>query len=117
MFLVTSSDTSLTEAIANTCMGIGTVFLMLIFISLIISLFGFIPKLEAKLAVMQSAPKTPAAPAAPVAAAKPVAKTSENLMDDAELVAVITAAIYAASGSAGTSSKDKLVVRSIRRAR
>ena len=114
MFLVTNSDTSLTEAIANTCMGIGTVFLMLIFISLIISLFGFIPKLEAKLAVKQSSAN---APAAPVAAAKPVAKTSENLMDDAELVAVITAAIYAASGSAGTSSKDKLVVRSIRRAR
>ena len=114
MFLVTNSDTSLTEAIANTCMGIGTVFLMLIFISLIISLFGFIPKLEAKLAVKQSSAN---APAAPVAAAKPVAKISENLMDDAELVAVITAAIYAASGSAGTSSKDKLVVRSIRRAR
>ena len=114
MFLVTNSDTSLTEAIANTCMGIGTVFLMLIFISLIIGLFSFIPKLEAKLAVKQSSAN---APAAPVKAAKPVAKTSENLMDDAELVAVITAAIYAASGSAGTSSKDKLVVRSIRRAR
>lgn len=114
MFLITSSDTSLTEAIANTCMGIGTVFLMLIFISLIISLFGFIPKLEAKLAVKKS---SASAPAAPAVVSKPVAKASENLMNDAELVAVITAAVYAASGSAGTSSKDKLVVRSIRRAR
>lgn len=113
MFLVTSSDTSITEAIANTCMGIGTVFLMLIFISLIIGLFGFIPKLEAKLAVKKSSASTSPAPKA----AAPAPKASENLMNDAELVAVITAAIYAASGSAGTSSKDKLVVRSIRRAR
>ena len=50
---------------------------------------------------------------APVAAAVPAG----NLMDDAELVAVITAAVYAASGSAGADSKDKLIVRSIRRAR
>lgn len=114
MFLVTNSDTSLTEAIANTCMGIGTVFLMLIFISLIISLFSFIPKLEAKLALKKS---SESAQAVSVAAPKPAVKASDNLMNDAELVAVITAAIYAASGSAGTSSKDKLVVRSIRRAR
>ena len=49
---------------------------------------------------------------------KPAAK-SEDLMNDKELVAVITAAIYAASADAvtGAVSKDKLVVRSIRRAR
>lgn len=114
MFLVTSSDTSLTEAIANTCMGIGTVFLMLIFISLIISLFGFIPKLEAKMNAQKSSANAPAVQAP---ASNPAPKASGNLMNDAELVAVITAAVYAASGSAGTSSKDKLVVRSIRRAR
>ena len=36
-------------------------------------------------------------------------------MNDSELVAVITAAIYAAEGTTG--SKDTLVVRSISRAR
>ena len=46
----------------------------------------------------------------------------ENLVNDAELVAVITAAIYAATGDvvrgpAYTASNDKLVVRSIRRVR
>ena len=47
------------------------------------------------------------------------APAAGNLMNDAELVAVITAAIYAAEGQAGNGavSKDKLVVRSIRRAR
>ena len=39
-------------------------------------------------------------------------------MDDKELVAVITAAVYAASSASngGAISKDKLIVRSIRRA-
>ena len=46
----------------------------------------------------------------------------KDLMNDKELVAVITAAVYAASagaarGPAYTASNDKLVVRSIRRAR
>ena len=55
-------------------------------------------------------------------AEKPAAKKSDDLMDDAELVAVITAAIYAAQGTgvkgpAYTASNDKLVVRSIRRVR
>ena len=42
-------------------------------------------------------------------------------MDDAELVAVITAAVYAAAGAtrgpAYTASNDRLVVRSIKRSR
>ena len=51
-----------------------------------------------------------------VSESKPVA--NENLMDDKELVAVITAAVYAASSASngGAISKDKLIVRSIRRA-
>lgn len=115
MLLAIDSNTSMTEALANTCMGIGTVFVMLIFISLVISLFGFIPKIEASMKAKKaasSAEPVKAAPAAPKAA--PAAK---DLMNDAELVAVITAAIMAANGSAGTASKDQLIVRSIRRAR
>lgn len=113
MFLAVSGDkTSISEMIANTCIGMGTVFLVLIFIALIISLFGFIPKIQQKLEKKVTS-VAEATPAAPVAAAVPAG----NLMDDAELVAVITAAVYAASGSAGADSKDKLIVRSIRRAR
>lgn len=100
----------------NTLMGMGVVFLVLIFISFIISLFKYMPGSGAKqLAKKQAEPKQVQAPiAAPVAAA-PAA--SEDLMDNQELVAVITAAVIAASGSAsGMVSSDKLIVRSIKRA-
>ena len=126
----------------NTAIGMGVVFVVLIFISFIISLLKYLPLLfdadirkaraEEKAAAAAAKKKTEemiigtsetkeapaAAPAAPVAAPAPA---GENLMDDAELVAVITAAVYAASsgvrGPAYTASNDKLVVRSIRRAK
>ena len=116
MLLAIDSNTSMTEALANTCMGIGTVFLMLIFISLVISLFGFIPKIEAAMKVKKAASSAEPVKAAPVAS-KAAPAAAKDLMNDAELVAVITAAIMAANGSAGTASKDQLIVRSIRRAR
>ena len=64
-----------------------------------------------------SAPKAaaPAPKAAPAPAAAPVAAPAaeeEELVDDLELVAVITAAIAASTNT----STDSLVVRSIRRA-
>lgn len=100
----------------NTIIGMGTVFVVLIFISFIISLFKFLPALFApkpKLSQMEEIKSL-----APVAAPKAATASNENLMNDAELVAVITAAIYAASsGANGAVSKDKLVVRSIRRAK
>ncbi len=97
------------KAAMNTLMGMGTVFLVLIFISLLISSFKFINDFEKKM----KAKETAAAPAAPAAAAVPVAEAqAEELVDDLELVAVITAAIAAATNS----STDGLVVRSIKRA-
>ena len=104
------------QAGMNTLIGMGTVFVVLIFISFIISLFKYLPALFAKKTKVPE-PKKDEAPAK-AAQSAPVA--SENLMNDAELVAVITAAIYAASGStngSGAVSKDTLVVRSIRRAK
>ena len=92
------------KAALNTLIGMGTVFVVLILISLIISCFSFIPKLQEKF----SKKAAPAPAAAPVPAAPVV---EETLTDDLELVAVITAAIAA---SAGTST-DGFVVRSIRR--
>lgn len=103
----------------NTLMGMGVVFLALIFISLIISLFKFLPGSGAKQQKAKEAAKQAAAENASAAkqniAAKPSA--SENLMDNKELVAVITAAIYAANAEGpAIVSSDKLVVRSIKRA-
>lgn len=95
----------------NTLLGMGTVFVVLIFISFIISLFKYLPALFAK--------KTKLPEAKPVAASGVQPEKNENLMKDAELVAIITAAIYTAEAHSvtGAVSKDKLIVRSIRRAR
>lgn len=89
------------EAGLNTLMGLGIVFLVLIFLSFIISLFRLIPK-----------PGKPEAPkAAPVSAPATAAVEEEEETDDLELVAVITAAIAASEGK----SPEGYVVRSIRR--
>lgn len=104
------------RATLNTLIGMGTVFIVLILISLIIYCFSFIPKLQEKLAKKEKtstpapapAPKAAPAPAAPVVAEA----ASEELADDAELVAVIAAAIAAYEGT----STEGFQVRSIKRA-
>lgn len=102
------------KAALNTLIGMGTVFVVLILICLIISCFGIIPKIQAKFnnkendKVEKKAPVSASKPAAaPVVAAPKV-----NLADDTELVAVIAAAIAAYEGAAST---DGFVVRSIRK--
>ncbi len=94
------------KALMNTVMGMGTVFLVLIFICLIISCFKYINTFTNK---PKEAPQ--AAVSVPVVQ-PPAVEKEEELADDLELVAVITAAIAA---SANTSA-DGLVVRSIKRA-
>ncbi|MGN0368320.1 MAG: OadG family protein [Wujia sp.] len=105
------------QAGMNTAIGMGTVFVVLIFISFIISLFKFLPAIFAKKPKIEDLKKE-VPKSVPVKKEVPVVK-NENLMNDEQLVAVITAAIYAAAGQAGNGaiSKDTLVVRSIRRAR
>lgn len=102
-----STGALLERATVYSAMGIGTVFAVLIFISLLIFCFKFINQWEAGLSKKESAPAAPAVKPAPVTA--PAA--SADLSDDAELVAVITAAIAAYEGT----SSNGLVVRSIRR--
>ena len=102
---VYSIGETMTKAAMNTAMGMGTVFVMLIIISLIISCFSLVNKAQKK-AEDKKAANAPA-PVAPSAA--PVAAASQT--DDLELVAVISAAIAAATGS----SADDFVVRSIKR--
>lgn len=86
----------------NTVMSMGIVFAVLIFISLIISCFKIIGKIQNKKNEKQAANV--------VVTPVPVAAPVEDLTDDLELVAVITAAVMAASE---TESADGLVVRSI----
>lgn len=95
---------NLERAALNTVMGLGTVFIMLMFLSFVIYLFKFVPALvEGK---KKEAPEAPVA--APVVPTVPAVETQT---DDTELVAVISAAIAAAEGT----STDGFVVRSIRK--
>ena len=99
----------LAKAGMNTLLGMGTVFAVLILISLIIYCFNFIPVIQAKFGKK----KEESAPAAKPAAAPVAAPVEEEpAVDEGELVAAITAAICAYTGS----SSDGFVVRSIRRA-
>ena len=98
----------LQKAGLNTIIGMGTVFVILVFISLVIAL---LPKLTGMIENFGKKKEAPAAaPAAPKAAPAAPAEV-EELADDLELVAVISAAIAAYTGT----SSDGFVVRSIRR--
>lgn len=108
----------MSKAGLNTVIGIGTVFLVLILIFLLISLFGFIPKIQKAIADSKAA-KLADKNAAVNGIENAVNQIIENEVaeeetDDTELIAVIAAAIAAFEGSAGA---DGYVVRSIRRRR
>jgi sodium pump decarboxylase gamma subunit len=102
----------MTKAALNTLIGMGTVFVMLIMISLIISLFNFIPKIQA--AFSKKDKEEEAKNAGIDKAVTQIAAQEEPEADDTELVAVIAAAIAASEGAAST---DGFVVRSIRKVR
>lgn len=96
------------KAVMNTLIGMGTVFIVLIFISFIISLFKYINKLSDK---ENKNAKADASSQGVDNAIAQIVSNEENEVDDLELVAVITAAIAASEGT----SADGLVVRSIRK--
>lgn len=121
---------------ANTVIGMGIVFIALIFISFIISLLKYIPALldketrekkkaekakkaqEAAQADSKAETEGTARAAAPAGIVDIVnTATGESAMNDSELVAVISAAIMASQGGGKTRvrvnypSNDKLVVR------
>ncbi len=92
------------QAAKNTVVGVAIVFIVLIFLSLVISLFRFIPqggKKEDK--SKGNAVQTPAV----------VNSQEEELTDDLELIAVISAAIAASENT----STDSFVVRSVKKVR
>ena len=91
----------------NTVMGLGIVFLTLLFLSALIAQLHIIPDMIEKRAKKNAPAPTPAPTPAPIPAAQ-----EEDLTDDLELGAVITAAIAASENT----SSDGFVVRSIKKA-
>lgn len=105
-----SFSAKMSAALSNTVMGMGTVFAVLIFISLIIFCFQLIPKItEAKEKRKKSIADKSVTDN--VIENKSELSETENLTDDLELVAVIASAIAASENT----STDSFVVRSIRK--
>lgn len=107
---IDTSNTSLGERMANaafnTLIGIVSVFLVLLLISFIISLFKYIPRIQEAVSRRKSG-------SAEAAFENAIAQIEEKQErgEDTELIAVITAAICASTGA----SSDSFVVRSIKR--
>lgn len=99
------------KAALNTLMGMGTVFVVLILISLIISCFKLIPSIQNMFTKKQTKTNNTSEQAVDNTIAQII--ENEELSDDTELVAVIAAAIAVSEGAAST---DGFVVRSIKRA-
>jgi len=98
---------SMSKAGLNTLMGMGTVFVVLILIAFIISGFSLINKAQ-----NASAKKKEKAEKPVDNVVAQIIQNEENLTDDLELIAVISAAIAAYEGS---ENAGDYVVRSIRR--
>ena len=107
-----SIEDAMAEAAVNTIIGITVVFLALLFISFVISLFKYINKFEQKLADKKAGKAAPAPQPAPAPA--PVVEAAPET-DDLELIAVITAAIHAYEEAQGNNVTGDLVVRSIKK--
>ncbi|MGI6212441.1 MAG: OadG family protein [Anaerovoracaceae bacterium] len=97
----------LETALVDTLLGMGTVFLILIIIALIIKCFDFFPFLKEGTDTKAAAKKQNAEVPEPESA-------EADLSGDEQLVAVITAAICAYNGESETSGGG-YVVRRIRR--
>ena len=106
------------EAALNTLMGVGVVFVMLLFLCLVFAQIKHVNKLEALFEKKEPFAEHVASVDAPAAAvAAPVttgaSAAASDPMKDGALVAVIAAAIAAAEGT----SVDGFVVRSIKKRR
>lgn len=103
----------MTKAALNTLLGMGTVFIVLIFMCFVIYGFGLIPKLQNAFAKKKASGAEVKKEAVDNTIAQIAEREEDELSDDLELVAVISAAIAASEGAAST---DGFVVRSIKRA-
>lgn len=110
----------MTKAAMNTLMGMGTVFIVLIFIAFIIGQFDKLNKASVVISNWWTNHKNKNSSEEMVDKEATVdtvvtPMTVSNPVDDSQLVAVITAAVVAANTAAG--GTDKLIVRSIRKAK
>lgn len=116
MIVLETLGEKLADAGLNSIVCILVVFCVLIFISLVISLFQFIPKAEKAIAMKREAKKqdkTIGTEAIDNTISQLEAKEEIEMADELELVAVISAAIAASTGT----STDGFVVRSIKKIR
>lgn len=116
MAVAVSEVTTIPEALVNTGIGMGTVFVVLILISFIIYLFKFIPRLMNREKRVGET-KAPAAPAPSAAkSGKPEVKTVKT-SDDGQLIAVIAAAVAAqmTEETGVPVAAEGLVIRSIKK--
>lgn len=106
-----SIEDAMADAAINTIIGISVVFLSLLFISFVISLFKYVNVFEQKRASKNTPVVVPEHEPEPIVAEEP------EEMDDLELIAVITAAIHAYEEVQGNENivEGDLVVRSIRK--
>ena len=113
----------LSQAATNLVIGMGTVFVILIFLAWVISLFKYVNKAEQKLEEKKKAKESAAAPAAAPAPAKaaPAVQVTPAPSSDAGLQAVIAAAIAAYEEDMGCSIEKQpslnngIVVKSFKR--
>ena len=108
-FTFTFDGETLKGALRNAIIGILVVFCMLVFISLIISLFKYLPSPEKRAMKEKAAQAAAAAPASPVNEAPAPVQKTEDVSDDTQLAAVIAAAVAAYEGK----SADSFIVRTI----
>ena len=103
---------TLADAGQNTLIGMGVVFVVLILISLVISLFSLINSAQDKAAKKKEAITKNGTPASEISE-EPVSleEPEEDVTDDLELVAVIAAAIAASENT----DPSGIIVRSIRK--
>ena len=108
----TEQITTIPEGLANTALGMGTVFAVLILISFIIYLLKFVPAMLERKGKEKAAEET-------VQVQKPVQQETVPVQeaDNNELIAVIAAAVAAQmSEETGTAvAPDGLVIRSIKK--
>lgn len=106
----------LIKALTTTLLGMGTVFVLLIVISLIIGWLKYIPQLLQKLQKLQKLKPAACEKAAERPASDDASRSPAK--EPEKLAAVITAAICAYEAEHGQPAKgDDYVVRSIRRVR
>ena len=97
-FIAAASDIGIGEALGNMVVGLGVVFLALIFLSGIISLFKLIGKADHKAAPAQAKPAVKAAPAA---------APKEDSIDGAVVAAILAAVAQKCGPNARVVSIEK----------